>query len=311
MNNENVRKLVEAWQQKDWGVRNPDEVAAICAGQLQRALEATPPAQDTPTAVDEEPLGLQYHLDTTQDAAPINPQPIDSKTIAVQDTPPRGGGEAGKLWALHIEGPDDVAPAPSRELAQQATDLFNSTFPQSDDPNWPRAVAKIIEWPHGAPSHALEAPSFVDNWIKPTTIRASAALPPAQPHDTGTEGGEAVTLQGWTIKRDADGGMRVFNEQIGGMVVYPERERLADRLLFALASSIFARKRWDAARATQASEGADIPTELRKTLAEAKRHSPSTAGRGAIRRFQELAGDYVQRLIEESDAARATQEPGR
>lgn len=61
----------------------------------------------------------------------------------------------------------------------------------------------------------------------------------------------------------------------------------------------------------QASEGADIPAELRKTLAEAKRHSPSTAGRDAIRRFQELAGDYVQRLIEESDAARATQEPGR
>lgn len=75
------------------------------------------------------------------------------------------------LWALHIEGPDDVHPAPSREMAQEAADLFNSTFPQSDNPNWPRAVAKVIEWPHGAPSHALEAPNFAEYWLLSKTTR--------------------------------------------------------------------------------------------------------------------------------------------
>lgn len=79
------------------------------------------------------------------------------------------------LWALHIVGPDDVVPAPSRELAQQAADLFNATFPQSDDPNWPRVSAAVIEWPHGSKEHALASLHFVDNWLTPTTIRGSSA----------------------------------------------------------------------------------------------------------------------------------------
>lgn len=94
-------------------------------------------------------------------------------------TPPAEAREPvgdATLWALHIEGPDDVHPAPSREMAQEAADLFNTTFPQSDDPSWPRAVAKVIEWPHGSKAHALSAPAFVANWLTPTTIRGSAAM---------------------------------------------------------------------------------------------------------------------------------------
>lgn len=33
---------------------------------------------------------------------------------------------APHLWCLHIPGPDDVHPAPSREEAQQAADGFNA-----------------------------------------------------------------------------------------------------------------------------------------------------------------------------------------
>lgn len=81
MSNENVRKLREraAWllNSPTWQV-HPDSMSHDGAGSLYVWAQdaagvltslATPPAQDTPAAVDEEPLGLQYHLDTTQDAA--------------------------------------------------------------------------------------------------------------------------------------------------------------------------------------------------------------------------------------------------
>lgn len=97
-------------------------------------------------------------------------------------SPPQGAETAGdeSLWCLHIEGPDDLAPAPSRELAQQAADLFNATFPKSDDPNWPRMHAKVIEWPHGRTEHALASLHFIDKWITPANIRGSAAAPARQ-----------------------------------------------------------------------------------------------------------------------------------
>lgn len=45
-------------------------------------------------------------------------------------------------------------------------------------------------------------------------------------------------MKDWTITQDPDGGMRVFNESVGGKVVYADKGTLPDRLLFALAQAI-------------------------------------------------------------------------
>lgn len=138
---------------------------------LQRMFAAAP----APAAGTNPHIGSSFDdFMREQGLVPATP-PTREDTAAPQ-------GDAGTvredetLWALHIEGPDDVHPAPSREMAQEAADLFNATFPQPTDPNRPRAVAKVIEWPHGARSHALSASAFVANWLTPTTIRGSAAM---------------------------------------------------------------------------------------------------------------------------------------
>lgn len=59
-------------------------------------------------------------------------------------------------------------------------------------------------------------------------------------------------------------------------------------------------KNWADRLSTLTAQGGEIPQILRDSLEEALKWSPkSFAGADAIRKFQELAGDYVQRLIEE------------
>jgi hypothetical protein len=81
---------------------------------------------------------------------------------------------ATKLWAIHIPGPDDVWAMPSEDAARKAADEHNAAvrdrgmaarFQIDED----QLLAKVIEWPHTAESHAesmidsgadvLEAPS--------------------------------------------------------------------------------------------------------------------------------------------------------
>lgn len=52
-----------------------------------------------------------------------------------------------ELWALHIEGPDDIFAMPSKEAAEAHAVILNERLPDHC-----RAVAK--PWPHSAEAHA-------------------------------------------------------------------------------------------------------------------------------------------------------------
>lgn len=77
--------------------------------------------------------------------------------------------EAAPLWCVHIEGPDDVVPAPDWETAEKWAGIANATFDAQKarypDPTFPfplKAVALI--WPHDAAGHA-EGPSEEYAWL--------------------------------------------------------------------------------------------------------------------------------------------------
>ena len=90
--------------------------------------------------------------------------------------PAHAAGEerAATLWCLHIVGPDDVHPAPSREHAQRAADLFNAAF--ADKRDLMHAVAS--PWPHTPASHAKSVDRFIADWMVPRGEVAAAAPPP-------------------------------------------------------------------------------------------------------------------------------------
>ena len=63
--------------------------------------------------------------------------------------------DATTLWAIHVEGPDDIIAAPSRDAAEREVVLLNQQFasvPKSV--NAPVVRAVVIEWQHTAEGHA-------------------------------------------------------------------------------------------------------------------------------------------------------------
>jgi len=73
----------------------------------------------------------------------------------------------GKLWMLHIQGPDDVVAAPSKEDAEKVAAAFNahwsaylakqraaSVAAGKDPDNWPAITAVVVEWDCTATAHA-------------------------------------------------------------------------------------------------------------------------------------------------------------
>lgn len=67
------------------------------------------------------------------------------------------------LWCVHIEGPDDMIPAPSKHEATAACWLLNAAFARmaanqaSDEP---LVRAKVAEWPYGAAEHKADQHHF-------------------------------------------------------------------------------------------------------------------------------------------------------
>ncbi|MGE8367018.1 hypothetical protein [Cupriavidus sp.] len=63
--------------------------------------------------------------------------------------------DASTLWAIHVEGPDDIIAVPSRDAAEREAVLLNQQFasvPKSK--HAPVARAVVIEWPYTAAGHA-------------------------------------------------------------------------------------------------------------------------------------------------------------
>lgn len=73
--------------------------------------------------------------------------------------------EEPQMWALHIAGPDDMIPAPSKGLAQAAADLLNSHF--KGEVSGVMLSASVIPWPYSPESHQQQVDSFCDEWIIP------------------------------------------------------------------------------------------------------------------------------------------------
>ena len=66
-----------------------------------------------------------------------------------------------KLWAVHLEGPDDVYPAPTKEEAEAACTLINAAVArQTGRSEAPMVTAKAIVWPGSIEAWANEVHQF-------------------------------------------------------------------------------------------------------------------------------------------------------
>ncbi|MHB1641807.1 MAG: hypothetical protein ACYCS8_03985 [Acidithiobacillus sp.] len=53
-----------------------------------------------------------------------------------------------KLWAVHVQGPDDVYACESKEDADATAKTLNQIINQVASPMPPLCKATVIEWPH-------------------------------------------------------------------------------------------------------------------------------------------------------------------
>lgn len=95
----------------------------------------------------------------------------------------RRDDKLGTLWALHVIGPDDIVPMPSRRVALEAAENLEPHREQ-DPPAW----GEVIKWPHSPSAHARGIEDglhldFLPRWMKDEDARDLArfarALEPA------------------------------------------------------------------------------------------------------------------------------------
>lgn len=94
------------------------------------------------------------------------------------------------LWCMHILGPDDVYPAPTKEHAELAAKALNAFHAArfSNSIYEPTMEAVVAPWPHSAESHAADVAKFIPEWIIPASqlkTEKKMVAPPAQPVDLG------------------------------------------------------------------------------------------------------------------------------
>ena len=53
-----------------------------------------------------------------------------------------------KLWAVHVQGPDDVHACESREVAEATANALNKMIDHVSSPMSPICRATVIEWPY-------------------------------------------------------------------------------------------------------------------------------------------------------------------
>ena len=87
-----------------------------------------------------------------------------------------------KCWAVHIEGPDDILPAPSKRLAQFAADVTNRWLCEAAGEDLPAWRAVVVEWTHGYETWKAGSEQFVAEWADWITHQdADSADAPAVP----------------------------------------------------------------------------------------------------------------------------------
>jgi hypothetical protein len=78
-----------------------------------------------------------------------------------------------KLWMLHIQGPDDVVAAPSKDEADRAAAAFNAYWGEylakqratsvaegRNPDHWPTIAAVVVKWDSGPHSHAASLAQY-------------------------------------------------------------------------------------------------------------------------------------------------------
>lgn len=73
--------------------------------------------------------------------------------------PDRPAAVAPSLWAVHVEGPDDLQAAPSKEAADKAVAMLNAHF-TTRGPQDVLCKARAITWPHDAEAHVEDLASW-------------------------------------------------------------------------------------------------------------------------------------------------------
>ncbi len=64
------------------------------------------------------------------------------------------------LWAVHVQGPDDIIAEPSKATAEQNAAALNAWYekrsqePDFDPETFPRIHAEVIAWPYAREAHA-------------------------------------------------------------------------------------------------------------------------------------------------------------
>lgn len=89
---------------------------------------------------------------------------------AMQEVPLPDMPEAPTLWAVHIQGPDDVIATVDRSEADQRAGQINDWYtavtkrPDFDAETFPRVQADVIEWPFSPAAHAEDVARGDERW---------------------------------------------------------------------------------------------------------------------------------------------------
>jgi hypothetical protein len=65
-----------------------------------------------------------------------------------------------ELWAIHVQGPDDIIAAADKASAEQRAKAINDWYaartqePDFDPRTYPRIHAAVIAWPYAGEAHA-------------------------------------------------------------------------------------------------------------------------------------------------------------
>lgn len=128
------------------------------------------------------------------------------------------------LWCLHIYGPDDIHPAPSKAHAEAAALLFNaSEVSARAAANDVLMVAVTEPYPYSPESHAEAAPRFMENWIIPRNYRADidpAPAAPAEQQPTAAPDGQRWSSDGEHFPHETLAELCEYNTYAPGDVVY-------------------------------------------------------------------------------------------
>lgn len=78
------------------------------------------------------------------------------------------GAAENELWAMHVQGPDDVWAAPSKERAEAAAirlnDFWAEKIASKNDPDFPMINAVVIPWSSSPESHAEAVKKWAAEW---------------------------------------------------------------------------------------------------------------------------------------------------